>query len=82
MTTRFAPLRGITLAALLTLGVGPGLMFGDDVRRQTNVHPRDAERAVPVRRHSHAAPPQHRRRRCSLSLAIIFSMATAPGQTS
>ena len=32
MTTRFAPLRGITLAVLLTLGVGQGLMFGDDVR--------------------------------------------------
>jgi hypothetical protein len=31
MTTRFAPLRGITLAMLLTLGVGQGLMFGDDV---------------------------------------------------
>ena len=31
MTTRFAPLRGITLAVLLTLGVGQGLMFGDDV---------------------------------------------------
>jgi len=30
MTTRFAPLRGITLAALLTLGIGQGLMFGDD----------------------------------------------------
>ena len=28
MTTRFAPLRGITLAVLLTLGVGQGLMFG------------------------------------------------------
>ena len=28
MTTRFAPLRGITLFALLTLGVGQGLMFG------------------------------------------------------
>jgi hypothetical protein len=31
MTTRFAPLRGITLAVLLTLGVGQGLMFGDDL---------------------------------------------------
>jgi hypothetical protein len=31
MTTRFAPLRGITLAVLLTLGVGQGLMFGDNV---------------------------------------------------
>jgi hypothetical protein len=31
MTTRFAPLRGITLAALLILGVGQGVMFGDDV---------------------------------------------------
>ena len=31
MTIRFAPLRGITLAVLLTLGVGQGLMFGDDV---------------------------------------------------
>ena len=30
MTTRCAPLRGITLAALLTLGVGQGLMFGAD----------------------------------------------------
>jgi hypothetical protein len=30
MTTRFAPLRGITLAALLILGVGQGLMFGSD----------------------------------------------------
>jgi hypothetical protein len=28
MTIRFAPLRGITLAVLLTLGVGQGLMFG------------------------------------------------------
>ena len=28
MTTRFAPLRGITLAVLLTLGVGQALMFG------------------------------------------------------
>jgi len=30
MTTRFAPLRSITLAALLILGVGQGLMFGSD----------------------------------------------------
>jgi hypothetical protein len=30
MTTRSAPLRGITLAALLILGVGQGLMFGGD----------------------------------------------------
>ena len=30
MTTGFAPFRGITLAALLTLGIGQGLMFGDD----------------------------------------------------
>jgi len=32
MTTRFAPLRGITLAMLLTLGGGQGLMFGDEGR--------------------------------------------------
>src|SRR4051794_3001485 len=32
MTTRFSPLRGLTLAVLLTLGAGQGLMFGDDVR--------------------------------------------------
>jgi hypothetical protein len=31
MTTRFAPLRGIPLAVLLTLGVGQGLMFGQDL---------------------------------------------------
>ena len=30
MTTRLAPLRGMTLAALLTLGAGQGLMFGGD----------------------------------------------------
>ena len=32
MRTRFAPLRGITLAALLTLGVGQGLVLGGDDR--------------------------------------------------
>ena len=32
MTRHFARIRGITLAVLLTLGAGQGLMFGDDVR--------------------------------------------------
>lgn len=32
MITRSSPLRGLTLAVLLTLGVGPRLMFGDDFR--------------------------------------------------